>query len=196
MNEAMREIEVIVVGASAGAVDAMSHILPRLSRAFPLPIVVVVHVPPERPSGLAHLFASRTALEVKEAEDKMPLAPGTLFFAPPDYHVLLEADHTLSLSVDEQVNFSRPSIDVLFDAAAESFGRRALGIALTGASADGARGLLHLRDAGGIAIVQDPSTAFARALPDAALAMARPQHVLDIVGIGDLLLTLDPEAGA
>lgn len=131
----------VVIGASAGAVQAMEAILPRLPESFPQPLIIVVHQPREASSGLAELFASRCRIAVKEAEDKEPLRAGTAYFAPADYHVLVEADRRLSLSSDEPVLYSRPSIDVLFAAAADAFGAGLTGIVLTGANADGTRGL-------------------------------------------------------
>jgi two-component system, chemotaxis family, protein-glutamate methylesterase/glutaminase len=186
-----RKFDVVVVGASAGAVEALSEILPRLPSSFPLPIVVVVHVPGERRSGLRDLFGSRCNLRVFEAEDKAALAPGTITFAAPGYHLLIECDKTLALSVDEPVNFSRPSIDVLFESAAEAFGERTLGVLLTGANSDGARGLERIVEAGGVAVVQDPKSAASPAMPTAALALCRPRFVLDLPEIGALLASLD-----
>ena len=110
----------VVIGASAGAVEALSVILPALPAGYPVPVAVVVHLPPDRPSIMAELFAARCRVAVREAEDKEPLVPGTVYFAPPDYHLLVEAAGHLSLSSEEPVRFSRPSIDVLFESAAST----------------------------------------------------------------------------
>ncbi len=160
----------IVIGASAGGVQALSIILDDLPADFDLPILVVVHVPPRKPSALVDLFARKSRLAVKEAEDKEPIAPGTIYFAPPDYHLLVESEGTLSLSSDELVNHSRPAIDILFETAADAFGPALVGIVLTGANNDGAHGLQMVGEAGGTALVQDPATAEVATMPAAALA--------------------------
>jgi two-component system chemotaxis response regulator CheB len=174
--------QVIAVGASAGAVDALGHILPRLPASLATPVVVVVHVPADRPSGLAQLFASRCQLPVLEAEDKYPLRGG-VYFAPPDYHVLIERTLTLALSNDEEVHFSRPSIDVLFESVADSFQHRGVGILLSGASVDGAVGLQRIHRAGGLTWVQTPATAAVATMPESALALA-PHAVLTVDVMG------------
>jgi two-component system chemotaxis response regulator CheB len=163
------EPQAIVIGASAGAVEALTALLPSLQPGFRLPVIVVVHLPADRRSAMAELFRAKCTLEVREAEDKDPIAAGTIYFAPPDYHLLVEADRSLSLSCDAPVLFSRPSIDVLFESAADAYGPRLVGIILTGANADGARGLKAIIGEGGIGIVQTPSSAFAPAMPEAAL---------------------------
>jgi two-component system chemotaxis response regulator CheB len=160
----------VVIGASVGAVQALEAILPKLPETFPQPLVIVVHQPREATNGLAALFASRCRIAVKEAEDKEMLRPGTAHFAPADYHLLVEADRRLSLSSDEPELYSRPSIDVLFAAAADAFGTGLTGIVLTGANADGTRGLAAVLAAGGEAWVQTPATAEAGTMPRSALA--------------------------
>ena len=133
-------LQAVVIGTSAGGVQALSQVLPRLPADFPAPVLVVVHVPPRQSNSLVDLFAAKCRLPVKEAEDKEPLAPGTIYFAPPDYHVLVEASGTIALSSDEHVNHSRPAIDVLFESAADAFGPELVGIVMTGANSDGAQG--------------------------------------------------------
>ena len=161
---------VIAVGASAGALEALRDLLPPLPREFPVPIVVVVHVPPDRESGLPAVLARECRVAVVEAEDKMPLAAGQVAFAPPDYHLLIEAHGALALSADAAIQFSRPSIDVLFESAADAFGPRVLGILLSGANSDGARGLAAIARAGGLTWVQSPASARVSTMPEAALA--------------------------
>jgi two-component system chemotaxis response regulator CheB len=151
-------------------VDALSVVLPALPEQYPLPVLVVVHLPPDKKSVMAELFRARCRVEVKEAEDKEPARPGTVYFAPPDYHVLVEPDGRLSLSSEEPVIYSRPSVDVLFESAADAYGESLVAVVLTGASADGARGLKAVCEAGGTALVQDPATAHSAAMPQAALA--------------------------
>jgi two-component system chemotaxis response regulator CheB len=161
--------EAVVVGASAGAVDALAALFPTLPQDYPLPFMVVVHVPPERNSLLVDLFRAKCRVQVCEAQDKEPIQASTVYFAPPDYHLLVELDRRLSLSSEEPVSFSRPSIDVLFESAAEAYGPALIGVVLTGANRDGARGLRAVRDAGGTALVQDPDLAHAPEMPRAAL---------------------------
>lgn len=165
-------IQAVAIGASAGAVQALLAILPALPASFSLPVLVVVHVPPDRTNVLAPLFQSKCRIRVKEAEDKEPIEGGVIYFAPSDYHLLVETDRTLALSSDEAVNYSRPSIDVLFESAADAYGEGLLGVILTGANNDGAAGLRALVAVGGVAIVEDPHEAYASAMPSAALESA------------------------
>jgi two-component system chemotaxis response regulator CheB len=181
----------VVIGASAGGVEALSVILPALPATFRPPVFVVLHLPRERPSLLTNIFQPRCAVPVREAEDKEPIEAGTVYFAPPDYHLLIERDGTLALSRDDLVNFSRPSIDVLFESAAEVYGARLLGVILTGANSDGAAGLAAVRSAGGIAVVQDPAEAQAAAMAEAALARTAVDYVLPLRDIAALLRTID-----
>lgn len=160
----------VAIGASAGALDALSAILPRLPADFRLPVVIVVHIPPDKKSAMAEVFRMKCRIDVHEAEDKEPLRGGAVYFAPPDYHLLVEPDRTLSLSNEEPVLFSRPSIDVLFESAADAFGPELIAVVLTGANEDGAKGLRAVADAGGAAIVQNPQNAFAPTMPESALA--------------------------
>lgn len=159
----------VAIGGSAGAVQALLQILPALPADYPLPVLIVVHVPPGRQNALVPLFNDRSRIAVKEAEDKEPAQAGVVYFAPSDYHLLVESDGALSLSSDELVNMSRPAIDVLFESAADAFGPQLTAVVLTGANADGAEGLRAVVAAGGSAVVEDPQTAFAPAMPEAAL---------------------------
>lgn len=177
----------VVIGASAGALEALSVILPALPATFKLPVMVVVHVPPDKQSVLAELFQAKCSLTVKEAEDKEPLRPATVYFAPPDYHLLVETSEVLSLSSDEPVLFSRPSIDVLFESAADAYGNGLIAIVLTGANQDGASGAKAVIDAGGTAIIQRPDEAFAPAMPEAAIASNPDATVMAITDIAGFL---------
>lgn len=182
--------EAVVIGASAGAVDALSALLPGLPTGYPVPVLVVVHLPADKKSAMAELFRGKCAVDVREADDKEPLAPGTVYFAPPDYHLLVEPDRRLSLSSEEPENFSRPSVDVLFESAADVFGPNLVGVVLTGANADGARGLRAILAAGGTGLVQDPDTAAAQAMPRAALAAAPGAQALPLEQIAARLRAL------
>jgi two-component system chemotaxis response regulator CheB len=179
--------EAVVIGASAGALEALSLILPGLPAEFSLPVMIVVHIPPDRKSVLAELFAAKCRVKVLEAEDKEPITSGTIYFAPPDYHLLVEADKTLALSSDEPVLFSRPSIDVLFESAADAYGPSLIAIILTGANQDGAKGLSAVVEAGGRAVVQIPEAAFASAMPEAAIALCPGAHIMSLDAIATFL---------
>lgn len=170
--------EAVVIGASAGALEALSVILPALPAEFSLPLMIVVHLPPDKRSILAELFQEKSRIAVREAEDKEPIAAGVAYFAPPDYHLLVETDKYLSLSSDEPVLFSRPSVDVLFESAADAYGESLIAIVLSGANQDGAAGLKAVADAGGTAIVQSLDGAFATAMPEAAKAICPTALVL------------------
>lgn len=178
-----RNTKAVVIGASAGALEALSLILPTLPRNYPLPVIIVVHIPADKRSVLADLFRAKCAMAVIEAEDKEPIQAGTAYFAPPNYHLLIETDQALSLSNEEPVLFSRPSIDVLFESAADVFGPHLAAIVLTGANQDGAAGLKAVVDAGGTGIVQDPAEAFAAAMPEAAIALCPEATVMSLANI-------------
>lgn len=178
-------LQAVVIGASAGGVQALSQVLPALPVDFPVPVLVVVHIPPRRDNALVDLFAGKCRIPVKEAEDKEPLERGTIYFAPSDYHLLVEAGGSLALSSDELVNHSRPAIDVLFESAADAFGSGLAGIVLTGANSDGAEGLRAICAAGGRCIVQEPTSAEVATMPRAALAAcpgSQTMRVEDIPG--------------
>jgi two-component system chemotaxis response regulator CheB len=173
------DVDAVVVGASAGGVDALLALAASLPADFAVPILVVLHLPRDRPSGLAPLLATRCALPVCEAEDKMPLTPG-VFIAPPDYHLLVEPDGCLALSMDDPVQFSRPSIDLLFESAAAVHAHRLLAVLLTGANNDGSAGMAAVRRGGGIGWIQAPADAAVPTLPAAALAHAGADAVLSL----------------
>lgn len=180
-------LEAVVIGASAGALDALTTLLPAIPRTFPAPLMVVVHIPSDKDCCLAELLDQKCQLRVREAEDKEPVVRGTVFIAPPDYHLLVEKNSRLSLSSEEQVNYSRPAIDVLFESAADVYGATLVGVVLTGANQDGAKGLQAIHRAGGITVVQDPETAQASAMPRAALELCPDSLVLRLPEIADFL---------
>ncbi|MEB0040592.1 MULTISPECIES: chemotaxis protein CheB [unclassified Pseudomonas] len=184
-------VDAIVIGASAGGVEALLRIFSPLAPGFRLPIIVVLHLPEERRSRLASVFQQHLGMRVKEVADKELINPGTLYFAAPGYHVSVESDLSLSLSLEDRVHHSRPSIDILFESAADAFGRRLAGVLLTGANADGARGLAHIKQEGGFTVVQDPKTAQASIMPESALALSVPDRILALSDIGQLLVELE-----
>ena len=183
---AERDADAVVIGASAGGVEVLSMLLSALPASCRLSFFVVMHIPRERPSMLPELFGARCALPVKEAEDKEPIQPGTVYFAPPDYHLLIDRGPAFALSSDEPVHFSRPSIDVLFDSAADIYGERLIGVILTGANQDGAEGLAAVGRAGGRTVVQDPVSAAVAYLPEAALSEGPVDFVLSLDQLRDL----------
>jgi two-component system, chemotaxis family, protein-glutamate methylesterase/glutaminase len=165
-----RSPEAVFIGGSVGAIEALQVLLPALPAGTPARVVVVVHLPAQRPSLLATIFAGGCALPVREAEDKAPIDPGVVHVAPPDYHLLVSSSR-FSLSVDPPVHGSRPSIDVLFESGAWAFGAGALAIALTGASQDGAAGLAAVARAEGQAWVLSPPSGVGDELPRAAVRL-------------------------
>jgi two-component system chemotaxis response regulator CheB len=188
-----RGVEAIAIGASAGGLDALEVVLPALDVRCVASVLVVVHVQRRRPSLLEGLFAPRCALPIREALDKQPLRGGAIYFAPPDYHLLVDRDAgdepSLALSIDEPVLFSRPSIDVLLESAAECWQQRVMGVVLSGASEDGVRGLGAIAAAGGITLAQDPATAPSPTLPAAAIRSGHVQHVLSLPQMAQLFAT-------
>lgn len=183
-----KDIKAVVIGTSAGGVEALSALLPRFPIGYGAPVFVVIHLPPDRNSVIAELMAEKCALPVYETEDKEPIKPGTIYFAPPDYHLMVENDKTLSLSVEMPVHYSRPSIDVLFETAADAYGEGLVGVILSGANDDGAQGLKKIGDAGGAMLVQDPKTAFSAPMPEAALKFNPGAQNLTIAQIADYLV--------
>jgi two-component system chemotaxis response regulator CheB len=180
----------IVIGGSLGGLVALEAILGALPADYPLPIAVAQHR--DRDTGeLLHTALQRCSrLPVADAEDKESIRPGQVYLAPPDYHMLIEGDR-FALSTEGPVGFARPSIDVLFESAADAWGARAVGVVLTGANRDGASGALRLRRRGALVVVQDPATALGPALPSAAITAGAASLVLPLEAIGPLLATLD-----
>lgn len=186
-----RRIEAVVIGASAGGVTALLTLLTGLPETFRLPIVAVLHLPDDRDSLLVEIFQHRLPIAVREAADKESIAPATLYFAAPGYHLSVEMDRTFSLSCEAPVNYSRPSIDVLMESAADAYGASLAGILLTGANFDGAAGLAKIRQHGGLTVVQDPAEAEVATMPQAAIRKLHPNLILTLDGIRSLLLKLD-----
>jgi two-component system chemotaxis response regulator CheB len=184
-------IDAVVIGASAGGVEALSVLLPALPAESKAAVFIVLHLPRDRPSLLSEIFARKCPLPVREAQDKESVVPGTVYFAPTNYHLLLDAGPQLALSADDPVHHSRPSIDVLFESAAEVYRSRLLGIILTGANDDGTAGLAAVRQAGGITIVQQPHSAQVKSMVISALNRNPDSHVLDLDGISAALATLN-----
>lgn len=187
-------VEAVVIGGSAGAFSGLKQLMPALPASLRVPVIVVLHQPQDRPSAVAAIFGRDTLPPVKEVDDKEPLSPGTVYLAPPGYHLLVESTRTAALTVDEPVHFSRPSIDVLFESAADVYGRSLLGVILSGANDDGARGAAAIERAGGIMLIQDPETAEHATMPRAASAAAAAAAVAAIDGIAAVLASLGESA--
>ena len=190
-----QRMRAVVVGASAGGVEALMTLLDDLPSPWRLPVVVVIHVPERRESLLARVFGQRLRVPVREAADKARVEDGVVYFAPPGYHLSIERQHVFSLSCEPPVLWSRPSIDVLMSSAADAYGPALAGLLLTGANQDGAQGMLHIHRAGGLTAVQDPAEAEVATMPRAALGLHAPDFVLPLRELRALLVRLDtPDA--
>jgi len=183
----------VVIGVSAGGMNALGQILPVLPKEFPLPVIIVQHISPQSDTYMIQHFNRHSNITVKEADEKELIKPGVAYFAPPNYHLLIEEDHSFSLSTEERVNYSRPSVDVLFESAIDAYCSRLIGIILTGANNDGSKGLQKIKACGGLAIVQEPSTAEVSAMPEAAIKLSKVDHILKLEEIGPLLVKLSKE---
>ncbi|HUD41952.1 MAG TPA: chemotaxis protein CheB [Dokdonella sp.] len=182
-----RPVQAIVVGTSAGGLRALHVLLRGLDRALPVPTVIVSHTGSSDMGIFCELLAHYSRLPVEEARERVRPRPGVVYVAPSGYHLLVERSGRFALSIDAKVGFSRPSIDVLFESAAETWGSGLVAVILTGANHDGAAGLCRVRACGGVAIVQDPATAEAAAMPEGALALAGADHCLPLEAIAPLL---------
>jgi two-component system chemotaxis response regulator CheB len=180
----------VAVGTSLGGLNALLAVLRVLPRELGIPVVVVQHRGPASNGSLADILQDHTALHVVEAEDKARLEPGTVYIAPPDYHLLIEDRHSVALSTEGPVRSARPSIDVLFESVAAAYGPAAIAVLLTGASADGAAGLAEIKARGGRAIVEDPATAECPTMPAAGIAAAAVDYILRLERIGPHLVSL------
>lgn len=183
----------IVIGSSTGGMEALRIILEVLPKDFPVPILVVQHISPHSDNYLAKFLDNACKLSVREAEEKEKALPGHVYLAPPNYHILVEKDGFISLSVESRVSYARPSVDVLFESAAEAYNRGLIGIVLTGANSDGSKGLKRIKDCGGLTIVQDPKTAQAEAMPRAAIGATQIDHITGLTEIGPLLIRIIEE---
>ena len=180
----------IVVGGSSGGIEALNTLLPALPVTLRASVLIVLHMPRDPRSRLLEIFRSRCPLPLREAQDQDTLVPGTVYFSPPDYHLLLDQGPRAALSVEAPVHYSRPSIDVLFESAADLFADELVGILLSGANEDGARGMQAIHAAGGLVVVQDPASAPVATMPRAALARVGAHHVLPPTGIAALIVDL------
>lgn len=186
-----RKIDAVVIGGSAGGLDALLRILSGLPAGYSLPLVALLHLPGDGESRLAEVLGARVAIPVREAADKERIEAGTLYVASGGYHLLVEQDYSFALSCEAPVHYSRPSIDVLMESAADAWGPRLAGILLTGANDDGADGLARIGERGGMTVVQDPAEAAIPTMPRAAIERRAPDLILSLDKIRALLIELD-----
>lgn len=188
------DYEAVVMGISAGGLEALSIILPCLPGDFSLPVIVVQHRHPNSDDYLTSSLNAKCPLTVKEADEKEIISAGRVYLAPPNYHLLVEEDRSFSLSVSERVNHARPAIDPLFETASDAYGAKLIGVILTGANDDGSQGLKRIKERGGLAIVQAPATAEVASMPKSAIMATKADYVLPLAEIGPLLVNLDQAA--
>lgn len=182
--------EAIVIGGSWGGMNAVIHILKDIPKCCEMPVIVVLHRLRDVESELPEIIARKTGLVVKEIDEKEPILSGNVYIAPADYHVLIESDKTFTLDYSHPVNYSRPSIDVLFQSAADVYKNKLVGILLTGANSDGSRGLKKIQEKGGLTIVQNPEEAEVDTMPRSALKLIKPMHVYKMEEIRNFLKKL------
>lgn len=181
------DFEAVVMGVSAGGLEALRNILPSLPGDFPLSVIIVQHRHPNSDHYMITSLNKHCQLKVKEVDEKETAEQGVIYIAPPNYHLLIETDRSFSLSTSEPVQHARPAVDVLFETAAEAYGSQLIGVILTGANSDGSAGLKCIKERGGLAIVQDPATAAVDFMPKAALAATEVDYVLKLEEIGPFL---------
>jgi len=193
--------EAVVLGVSSGGMNALKFIFAALPAGFTIPIIIVQHLSPRSDNEWIELLNENSNLTIKEADEKEKIESGNVYIAPSNYHLLIEKDRTFSLTIDERVNYARPSIDVLFETAAEAYKNKLIGIVLTGSSNDGAKGIKRIKECGGLAIIQDPETAESSYMPASAIAAClsgrqaiEPDHVLSLDNIVELLKKIDKPA--
>ncbi|MGO4821083.1 MULTISPECIES: chemotaxis protein CheB [unclassified Flavobacterium] len=185
------DFKVVIIGGSAGSLQVLMRILPELTTIKSYALIIVLHRKNSDDSTLEELIALKTKVKVKEVEDKVAVLPGFIYVAPSDYHLLFEKTNVLSLDISEKINYSRPSIDVSFQSAAEVYQSNLTGILLSGANADGTQGLIAIKNLGGHTIVQDPLTAEVPFMPNHATENATIDEIRDIDGLKDYLLSLN-----
>ncbi|MDA3938489.1 MAG: chemotaxis protein CheB [Spirochaetia bacterium] len=185
-----KKYEAVAIGVSAGGLKALIKVFSNLPADFPIPIIVTQHLNPSEDSYLAEILNRITLLPVKEAMDKEKIKPGNIYIAPPNYHLLLERNETISLSNDEKVNYSRPSIDAMFESAAYAWSGNLIGIILTGASIDGANGIRVIKNFGGLTIAEDPKAAEYPMMPKTAVDTGAVDKILTLSEINKFLINL------
>ncbi len=187
--------EAIVIGVSSGGMKAMKIMFSLLPKNFSTPIIIVQHISAHSDTQWIKLLNDESNLSIKEADEKEKIEKGNVYIAPPNYHLLIEKDKTFSLTIDERVNYARPSIDVLFESAAEAYKSKLIGIILTGSNNDGTKGMKRIQECGGLTIAQDPATAESRYMPASVIAAMQVDYVLPLNDIIALLIEItQPQA--
>ncbi|MES2566290.1 MAG: chemotaxis protein CheB [Bacteroidota bacterium] len=184
--------EAVVIGVSAGGMKAMKLICSLLPKTFVMPVIMISHIGARSDNEWIGLLNRKSNLIMKEADEKEMIEPGKIYFPTPNYHLVIEKDKSFSLTIDEKVNYARPSIDVLFESAADAYQEKLIGIVLTGSNSDGTLGLKRIKDLGGLTIVQDPQEAEYRSMPESALSV-KPEHVLPLKKIIELLININSQ---
>lgn len=190
-NKIIANCKVVIIGGSAGSLNALMQILPDLSQLNGFAVVIVLHRKSTDDQTLEELIALKSSITVKIVEDKVPLVPGYIYVAPSNYHLLFEKNDTLSLDISEKINYSRPSIDVSFESASEIYGEALVGILLSGSNTDGTYGLKAIKAAGGTIVVQNPTVAEMSFMPHNAILNTNPDFVLDNQEILKLLRSIN-----
>ena len=185
--------EAIVIGVSSGGMNAMKVIFSLLPKNFITPIIIVQHIGARSDNQWIKLLNNNSNLYLKEADEKEKIEYGKVYIAPPNYHLMIEKNKTFSLSIDERVNYSRPSIDVLFESAAEAYKNKLIGVILTGSNNDGTEGIKRIKEYGGLAIIQNPETAESAYMPKSAIAAIQPDYILSLEDMTELLIKLDKQ---
>ncbi len=185
--------EAIVIGVSSGGMNAMKVMFSLLPKDFNTPVIIVQHIGTHSDSQWIKLLNDKSNLLINEADEKEKIESGKVYLAPANYHLLIEKDKTFSLTIGERVNYSRPSIDVLFESAAEAYTNKLIGVILTGSNNDGTNGIKRVKECGGITIIQNPETAESAYMPKSAIAAIKPDYVLSLEAIAELLIELDKQ---
>jgi two-component system, chemotaxis family, protein-glutamate methylesterase/glutaminase len=185
--------EAIVIGVSSGGMNAMKIMFSHLPKNFSTPIIIVQHMGARSDGPLIQLLNDQSNVGIKEADEKEKIENGTVYIAPPNYHLMIESNTTFSLTIDERVNYARPSIDVLFESAAIAYKDKLIGVILTGSSSDGSLGLKKIKEYGGLTIAQDPKTAESGYMPASAIAVVPMDYILSLENIIKLLIKIDKQ---
>jgi two-component system chemotaxis response regulator CheB len=190
MKHDQHKYKAVVIGVSSGGLSALRTFVSGLPGDFRLPVIIVQHIGPHSEGSWIGLLIQKSKVRIKEADEKEKIEDGTIYVAPPNYHLLVEKDRTLSLNISERVNYARPSIDVLFESAADAYKDELIGVIMTGSNNDGSSGLKRIKDKGGMAIVQDPATAESGYMPASAIAATKVDYILPLKEIIDLLIKI------
>jgi len=189
-KSSLREVKALVIGGSAGSLDVVIKILERLPKSLNIAIIIILHRKNSYDSSLALLLDSKSPVKVREAEEKEKILPGIVYLAPADYHLLIERDHTFSLDSSEKVQYSRPSIDVTFQSAADVYGKSLAALLLSGANSDGSKGMLAIAKNGGITVVQNPISAEVGFMPKSAILTTVVDYILETKDLPDFVNSL------